>query len=225
LERYLTLAKEAGVTPVVVLTKADLVGSTKPFIKDAEKLLPNLIVEAVDAREIASISCLHSWCSECQTVAFVGSSGVGKSTLINTLLGTNKINTQGIREDDDKGRHTTTGRALYRIPEGGWLLDTPGMRELQMVDVDSGLNEVFLDIISLASQCRFANCEHNEEPDCAVQVAIRNGDLDPRRLKNWRKLLAEQTYNSESMAQRRQRGREFSKMVKRAKNAKGPKLT
>ena len=124
------------------------------------------------------------------------------------------IETQGIREHDARGRHTTTARALHRLPAGGWLLDTPGMRELQLTDVKSGLEDVFADIVALAQSCRFADCRHETEPGCAVQAAIASRGLDPARVKRWRKLAAEHAYNSESLVERRARSRAFGKMAR-----------
>jgi ribosome biogenesis GTPase len=144
----------------------------------------------------------------------VGSSGVGKSTLVNTLTGEAWIATQAVRPDDDKGRHTTTGRRLHRLPLGGWLIDMPGMRELQLAGAGSGLEEVFTDIVALARTCRFSDCRHESEPGCAVLAAIAQGRLEAGRLLRWRKLLAEDAYNSESLAERRARDRTFGRLVK-----------
>jgi ribosome biogenesis GTPase / thiamine phosphate phosphatase len=213
LERYLALAREADVTPVVVLTKADLADAPGDFARRAARLMPGLLVETVDARDPASTACLEVWCGRGQTVALLGSSGVGKSTLVNTLAGT-AIATQEARADDDRGRHTTTGRALHRLPAGGWLLDTPGMRELQLTDVEDGLDDLFADIVMLARSCRFADCRHESEPGCAVQAAIAAGRLEPERLRRQRKLAAEEARNSESLAERLARDRSFGRMVK-----------
>lgn len=222
LERYLILAREAGVTPVIVLTKADLADNPEEFASRARELQPGLLVETVNALDPESIQNLAPWCAQGQTVAFLGSSGVGKSTLINTLLGTEAVETQGIRQDD-KGRHTTTVRTLHHLPQGGWLLDTPGMRELGLTDVATGLDDVFEDIQELAQQCRFNDCAHETEPGCAVRSAIETGELDPDRLKRWRKLSAEELHNTESLAERHTRNRTFGKMIKRVKQQKSRK--
>jgi ribosome biogenesis GTPase / thiamine phosphate phosphatase len=157
LERYLALAAQAGVTPVIVLTKADLADDATAFSTEAARLMPGLLVEHLDARDVASWGVLQHWCKSGQTVALVGSSGVGKSTLINTLLQETALETSGIREHDAHGRHTTTGRSLHRLKIGGWLLDTPGMRELQLADSDAGIDGVFADIAAIARDCRFSD--------------------------------------------------------------------
>ncbi len=215
-ERYLVLAREAGVTPVIILTKADLAEAPEDFAAAARRLQSGVLVETVDARARESVACLAPWCTHGQTVAFLGSSGVGKSTLINTLTGAGAAETQDIRQDDGKGRHTTTVRALHRLPQGGWLLDTPGMRELQLADVAAGLEDVFADIVALAGQCRFSDCLHETEPGCAVRSAVDTGALDADRLRRWRKLAAEEVHNTQSLAERRARDRTLGKMYRSA---------
>lgn len=214
LERYLVLAREAGVTPIIVLTKQDLAETPEDYAIPARALQPGLLVETVDARDPQSVARIVPWCGKGQTVALLGSSGVGKSTLVNTLTGRAAIATQTARADDDKGRHTTTGRALHRMTMGGLLLDTPGMRELQLTDAAEGIDEVFEDIVILARQCRFSNCTHESEPGCAVRAAIDEGVLDPDRLLRWRKLAAEEVFNTETLAERRARYRAFGKMAR-----------
>jgi len=215
LERYLALAREADVTPVVVLTKADLADAPASFAEAAARLLPSLVVKVLDARTADGVTGLAPWCTLGRTVALVGSSGVGKSTLVNTLTGSDRIATQGIRAADDRGQHTTTARALHRLPAGGWLLDTPGMRELQLSDVRAGLDDIYGDVTALARMCRFGDCRHNTEPGCAVRAAIEAGSLDAARLARWRKLMAEDAHNTESLAERRARSRAFGKMARR----------
>jgi ribosome biogenesis GTPase len=139
---------------------------------------------------------------------------VGKSTLTNALLGAGSIATQGIREDDAHGRHTTTHRELHQVPGGCLVLDTPGMRELQLTDAASGIADVFGDIDDLAGRCRFNDCNHETEPGCAVREAVADGELDPARLARWRKLRAEDAFNSASLAERREKDRAFGKMVR-----------
>jgi len=213
LERYLAIAHDAGAFPVIVITKADIADSTDDFVAAASGLAPGILVECLDARSAGDVDVLRSWCEAGQTVALLGSSGVGKSTLINTLTGEHQ-DTQAVRDDDQRGRHTTTSRSMHALPQGGWLIDTPGMRELQLVDVGEALDDVFAEIAALAEQCRFADCAHESEPDCAVQNAIDQGLLDAGRLQRYRKLQSEDRRNSESIAERRARDRNLGKFYK-----------
>lgn len=215
LERYLALALEAEVTPVVVITKADLAEDANAFAAQARRLMPGLAVETVDARTGEVAKQLAPWLGTGQTLAFLGSSGVGKSTLVNTLAGGEVQLTQGIREGDERGMHTTTGRSLHRLPSGVWLMDTPGMRELQLIDSADGLDQLFDDVVTLAAACRFKDCAHLSEPGCAIQAAIASGELDAERLKRYQKLQREERRNSESLAKSRARSKSFGKVAKR----------
>lgn len=220
LERYVALAFEAGIEPVIVLTKTDLVDDPAPWIDAAKAVSDRVPVVSLDARGAEPAQALRDWCKPGRTVAFLGSSGVGKSTLTNALLGAQAIATQGIREDDAHGRHTTTRRELHQISHGCLVLDTPGMRELQLTDAASGIADVFEDIAALARECRFTDCRHENEPGCAVQVALADGQLDPARLARWRKLQAEDAFNSASLAERREKDRAFGKLVHNAMKEK-----
>ena len=180
---------------------------------EVEKLHLGLLVEAIDARDPQQTAVLQPWCRTGQTVALLGSSGVGKSTLTNTLGGSN-LPTSGIREKDGKGRHTTTSRSLHRLAAGGVLLDTPGMREIQLLDCETGVADLFEDIMQLAAHCRFDDCKHAGDAGCAIIEAVENGDLDERRFASFQKLLAEQAHNARSLAERRERDRGFGRMYK-----------
>ncbi|EWH11945.1 GTPase RsgA [Catenovulum agarivorans DS-2] len=214
IERYLALAHQAQITPVIILTKMDLCDDATPLIAQVQALEPYLAVEAVNGLDENSCAALRAYCRSGNTVSVVGSSGVGKSTLINTLLGESTQATAGIREDDAKGRHTTTARSIHFMPSGAILLDTPGMRELQLPACESGVKQTFADIEALAYQCRFSDCQHENEPGCAVIKAINQGDLDTRRLDNYRKLLREQAHNADSLQQKRAKDKALSKMYR-----------
>ena len=189
IERYLLLVGGSGVQPVVVLTKSDKEGA------DVEAALQELLalgvpVLAVNAKDRASVAGLEPWLGEGQSIVLVGSSGAGKSTLTNTLLGLEKMKTGAVRAGDDRGRHTTTHRALIALPSGACMIDTPGMRELKPTG-EEDVAESFADIEALAAQCRFNDCKHLKEPGCAVRVAIERGEVDAQRVANFLKLSAE----------------------------------
>jgi ribosome biogenesis GTPase len=206
LERYLALANQAGTGPVVLLTKADTAVDAATFQQRAAALQRELPVVILNPRSADAATALTQWCASGQTVALVGSSGVGKSTLVNTLVGRANApqETSAIREHDGKGRHTTTSRSIHPIAGGGWVIDTPGMRSLQVCETDYGIDTLFAEITELAPQCRFRDCTHAHEPGCAVQAAIADGRLDPDRLSRWRKLSEESRGNPS--AQTRPRG-------------------
>ena len=199
LERYLALANESGTTPVIILTKADQVADTAPWVDQVSGLQRGLEVVTLDATAPEAATALAPWCKVGQTVALVGSSGVGKSSLLNTLAEKAPDEAQltgSIREADGKGRHTTTSRSLHRIAGGGWVIDTPGIRTLHASDLSVGLDQVFAEITELAPECRFRDCTHDHEPGCAVQAAVAAGRLDPERLARWRKLVDENRSNT-----------------------------
>ena len=195
LERYLAIASAGGALPLILLTKADLAEDEAGYRRRAERLSPLATAMTLDARDPAEIERLVPWCRDGRTLALVGSSGVGKTTLLNGLTGLDEA-TQGIREDDARGRHTTTHRALRPTLAGGWVIDTPGMRSLNVADVSAGLDELFAEIVDLAPRCRFRDCTHAHEPGCAVRAAVEAGTVDPARLKQWRKLSKENRNNT-----------------------------
>ncbi|CUH63757.1 Putative ribosome biogenesis GTPase RsgA [Thalassovita gelatinovora] len=213
LERYVALAFEAQVTPVIVLTKADLCDNPEAYVKAANTISNRVLVEALNALSEEPNARLAPWCKPGQTIAFLGSSGVGKSTLVNALFREGIVDTAAIREDDSKGRHTTTRRQLHFTAEGCAVLDTPGMRELQLTDVEAGIADVFADIVALARQCRFRDCRHDSEPGCAIQGALERDEIDPDRLARWNKLTAEERFNASSLAERKTADKALHKMI------------
>lgn len=193
-ERYLAQCWESGARPVIVLNKADVCGDARVKSAEMERIAVGTAVCVVSAKTGDGFSELEEFLRPGQTLVLLGSSGVGKSTIVNRLLGHAVQEVQPVRESDSRGRHTTTTRELFVLPCGAVLMDTPGLRELQLWDAVDGVSQVFADIESLAGQCRFRDCRHEAEPGCAVQAAVRTGTLDEARLENHRKLLREQEF-------------------------------
>jgi ribosome biogenesis GTPase / thiamine phosphate phosphatase len=220
-ERYLAVVRDSGAAPVVVVNKIDLGGDVSGMVAELEAVCAGAPLVAVSAATGDGVEALRAMVGVDCTVGLIGMSGVGKSSLVNRLLGREIQAVAGI-DDDDRGRHTTTRRELLELPGGGLLIDTPGMRELGLVDDGGGVEASFDDVSALAAACRFADCSHGREPGCAVQAAIDGGDLDPDRLASYRKLLrelaaAERRGNPLAQARERQRW----KVIHAARRARG----
>ena len=225
IERYLSLVYEAGAEPVIVLSKLDLCSDPESYKDQVQGLNSLLCVEMVNSLDSASVSTLYPWFQPGRTIVMLGSSGSGKSTLTNNLLGIDLQLTKAIREDDAKGRHTTTKRSLLTTPEGAMIIDTPGMREIQLSGHEDGVAETFADIDTLSKKCKFSDCQHESEPSCKVRDAIESGELDERRLNNYLKLSREQQFNAASISERRssdkKTGRFYKKVIKESLKLKG----
>ena len=219
LERYLAVAWESGADPVVVLTKADLCADLPQKQREVETIAMGVDILTTSSMELEGYRQIMPYITEGRTVAFVGSSGVGKSTLINRLLGEERLATDGLRKDD-KGHHTTTHRELLFLPNGAMVIDTPGMRELGMWDTASGVEQTFTDIEALAARCRFRNCSHTSEPGCALRVALRSGELDSGRWQSYQKLKNENSYAADSESYLAAKEKRFKEIAKINKNNK-----
>jgi ribosome biogenesis GTPase len=221
LERYFTVGKHAEVATVIVLTKADLCTEAETFVAQVRSIARDIAVLALNATAHTEATALTPWLERGQTVAFVGSSGVGKSTLVNALLAGEVQTTSGIREQDAKGRHTTTSRQMFALASGAWVIDTPGMRELKLGSMEAAVSAVFDDIETLARECRFRDCRHHDDAGCGLQAAVATGCLDARRLDSYRKLVREAERASQSVRERRAIERRWGRMH-RITSRRGP---
>jgi len=224
LERYVAAGWESGAEPIVLLSKADLGGDIDTILLAVAGVAASATVVVVSSFDGRGVDEVRERIGAGRTVAFVGSSGVGKSTLLNTLAGEERAYVREIRADDARGRHTTTRRQLHLLPEGGLVLDTPGMREFSLWDSD-GLEQTFADLDEIVARCRFGNCSHNGEPGCAIAAAVTDGSLEPDRLENWRKLQRETAHHERRVdalarAEERRKWKAIGKSVTKHMNAK-----
>ncbi|KLU59522.1 putative ribosome biogenesis GTPase RsgA [Peptococcaceae bacterium CEB3] len=220
MERYITLAWQSGAMPVLILTKADLVKDFTEQMRAAEKVASGIGIYAVSAVSGAGIDALTDYLKPRKTIVFLGSSGVGKSSLVNALTGSDIMAVNEIREDDSKGRHTTTHRQLIMLDSGVMIIDTPGMRELGMWDVSQGLGEAFGDVEQYFGKCKFKDCKHQTEPGCAVKAAIENGELPPERWNSYLNLKREAKFSDDKGAYLRQKQQWHKELAKWGKQMK-----
>lgn len=223
LERYLAMVWESGAKPAVVLSKCDLQEDIEAWIEEAQAVAFGTPVYAVSSLHHHGLDALAASLGQGETVALLGSSGVGKSTLTNALLAGDYQQTAAVRDLDRRGRHTTTHRELFQLPGGALLIDTPGLRELGLWTGESALSEVFAEVEALADQCRFRDCQHGNEPGCSVRAAMKSGRLDRRRFKNYQKLQKEVQRQEEMQSvdgrlARKQREKALHKHIRQVKN-------
>ncbi len=219
IERYVTLAWDSGATPVVLLNKVDLCPDPAACVAAAQQVALGVDVHSLSAQTGEGVAVIRGYLPVGVTGAFLGSSGVGKSTLVNQLAGAEIMRTHEVREDDSKGRHTTSHRQLFRLEEGGLVIDTPGMREIQLWAEEDSLEETFTDIVEVAVDCRFRDCRHEQEPGCAVRQALQEGRIRADRMASYRSLRAELERLAERQTEAgrredRRRGKRFGKLVR-----------
>lgn len=214
IQRYLSLAWESGGIPVIVLTKSDLVSNVQDYIDEVQNIAFGVDIYAVSCLTKEGIEDIKKYFSKGNTIVFLGSSGVGKSTLVNTLYGKEIMETSDIRENDSRGRHTTTSRNLIMLSNGAMIIDTPGMRELGMWDAENGINKTFQDIEKYLGMCKYTNCTHTNEPGCRILQEIEEGNIERERFEQYLKLQKESQYNTDSEQYLRNKKEKFKEISK-----------
>ena len=216
LERYLVMVHESDITPVILLSKCDLISEdeVEEIKKSITNIAPQANILAFSNLNGENIDSINNILLPGQTYCLLGSSGVGKTTLLNRILGSEQYETQSVSQSHGKGRHTTTSRELIQLENGALIIDTPGMRELGNISVDSGLDETFSDILELTQQCKFSNCSHTNEKGCAILAAIENGELTEKRFKNYLKMINESAFNEMSYYEKRKKAKDFGMIIK-----------
>ena len=220
IERYLSLTWESGGIPVIILTKSDLIPNAQEYVEQVENIAFGVDVYAISCNTKEGLENIQKYFSKGNTIVFLGSSGVGKSTLMNTLYGKEIMKTSEIREKDSRGKHTTTSRNLIMLPNGAMIIDTPGMRELGMWNAEAGISETFKDIEELNKMCKFSDCTHTNEPGCKIREAIENGELSEERFEKYLSLKRESEYNTNSaqyLKNKKDKFKEISKINKHHK--------
>lgn len=220
IERYLSLVWQSGANPVIILTKTDLCADLADKLTEVQSIAFGIDIHSINNLTNDGIEGLYQHCKQGNTIVLLGSSGAGKTSLINNLLGEDKLKVQNLRKNIDKGRHTTTHRQMFFLTQGGLIIDTPGMRELQLWDAEEGVSSCFDDIETLAKNCRFNNCKHQNEPDCVVKEALENGNLDVKRFENYIKMQKELAYLSRKQNQyeaqhEKEKWKKISKQIKK----------
>ena len=220
LERYLAMSNQINSKPIIIINKIDKCNNLEKYIKETEQIFQNTSIISISAKEGKNIQDVNKHIEKGKTIILLGSSGVGKSTLINQILGYSRQKVGNIRKKDSKGRHITTNRELIILPKGGILIDNPGLREIQLWSSEIGISKTFEDIEELSRQCRFSDCTHNAEPGCAIKRTIELGKLSQERVDSYKKLLREQEYlnNRRNTYERRKKDRKLGKIYRQGKS-------